>query len=274
MLCLRGDGSGTTWMPRNVRSSAPIYGLRPSATMRAWGTFRATRGSSSSQCDSTPPITPGMPRMPSTHRSERSPASVPSRGMLPDLLEHAVLPGVAQPCLEHEDRPDGARSVAPAREIVLPARLDCARNRNSLPAASAKDRAGLPPSREGRRGAIRSCGSEKPDFGRSKSSVGKWRPSSCLTIHLPPVSAQLHRHRDARGDLGNPVVEERNPRFEADGHRRAIDFAQDVVGQIGERVAIGHPRRIRSAKPGSSGNAGRGPPAFTTGDSSSAHWSR
>src|SRR5829696_4622267 len=43
---------------------------------------------------------------------------------------------------------------------------------------------------------------------------------------LAAVGADLHRHRNARGKLGDTMVEERDARLEADCHCRAVDLAQ------------------------------------------------
>ena len=64
---------------------------------------------------------------------------------------------------------------------------------------------------------------------------------------LPCPSADLHRQRDPRGELGDAMIEERHAGLEADRHRRPVDLAQDIVGQIGDRVAIHHPQRVGRA---------------------------
>ena len=64
---------------------------------------------------------------------------------------------------------------------------------------------------------------------------------------LPRPRRELHLQRDARGELGDAMVEEGDARFQADRHRRPVDLAQDVVGQIGDGVAIHHPQRGRQA---------------------------
>ena len=56
--------------------------------------------------------------------------------------------------------------------------------------------------------------------------------------------AQLEVERDARGQLRDAMIEERHARLEADGHRRAVDLAEDVVRQIGHRVAVHDPQRV------------------------------
>src|SRR6476659_11486158 len=61
-----------------------------------------------------------MPRMPSTQTSDRSRWKAGSRGMLLRLRNAAAFLRAAEPGLEHQDRPDGAGSIAPARKHVLP----------------------------------------------------------------------------------------------------------------------------------------------------------
>ena len=36
------------------------------------------------------------------------------------------------------------------------------------------------------------------------------------------------------------MIEQRHPRLERDGHRRAVDLGQDIVGKIGQRIEILH----------------------------------
>ena len=59
---------------------------------------------------------------------------------------------------------------------------------------------------------------------------------------LSAPALDLERDRDSRREFGDPVIEKGNPGFEADCHRGAIDLGEDVVGQIGQGIAIHHPR--------------------------------
>src|SRR5687768_4504180 len=54
-------------------------------------------------------------------------------------------------------------------------------------------------------------------------------------------AADLHRQWYAGSQLRHAMIEERQPRFQTDRHRRAIDLGEDVVGQIAYRVAVHHP---------------------------------
>src|SRR5690349_16546096 len=82
------------------------------------------RGSSSWQWDSTPPMTSGMPRMPRTQMVETAGASGSSGGTRRPFDGGGRPRRAPQPGLEHQDRPDRARGVAAAVEIVAPAPLD------------------------------------------------------------------------------------------------------------------------------------------------------
>jgi hypothetical protein len=55
--------------------------------------------------------------------------------------------------------------------------------------------------------------------------------------HLPenPFSgsaSDLHVQRQAPGQFGDTMIQERRPGFQAHPHRGAIDLVQDVIGQI------------------------------------------
>jgi hypothetical protein len=87
---------------------------------------------------------------------------------------------------------------------------------------------------------------------------------------LAGAAPDLEADRNARGKLGDPMIEERNARLEAHRHRRAIDFAQNVVRQVGDGVAIHHPHRVRRARPTSMSKPSGAPSAPSTGEASSS----
>src|SRR5260221_297769 len=62
---------------------------------------------------------------------------------------------------------------------------------------------------------------------------------------LSAALLDLKIERDARGEFSDAMVEERDAGFERDRHRRAVDFGQDVVGQVADRVAIHHADSLR-----------------------------
>ncbi len=66
---------------------------------------------------------------------------------------------------------------------------------------------------------------------------------------LSADAADLHLDRDPRRDGGDMMIEELNTSLQAHRHGGPIDFAEDVVGEVGDGVAIHHPDGVRGACP-------------------------
>ena len=80
---------------------------------------------------------------------------------------------------------------------------------------------------------------------QSTLSAGIRELESLLGVTLVERSRRVVRFTP----LGNAVVEKWHTRFKAYCHRRAVDLAQDIVGQIGRRVARHNPLSV-GAGPG------------------------
>src|SRR4051812_46074070 len=63
---------------------------------------------------------------------------------------------------------------------------------------------------------------------------------------LASPSLNLEAERDARSELGDAMVEERNASLERNRHRCAVDLGENVVGKVADRVAIHHANGVRS----------------------------
>ena len=108
------------------------------------------------------------------------------------------------------------------------------------------------------RAASAPIGTPNPILGRSISSRGTCRSSSCRRSHLPsPPRTFTYRHPP--GKLGHAVIEERRARLQVHAIAMRSDLHQDVVGQVaGEVDRHAAIERVESAAPRSA--AARRPP--------------
>ena len=92
----------------------------------------------------------------------------------------------------------------------------------------------------------RRSGTPKPFFGRASVSAGSHRATSRLKSSLVEVAATVPPRRLLRRELDDTVIQQRTARFERVRHRRAIDFDEDVAGQVVMLIPALEPAEQRS----------------------------
>ena len=144
-------------------------------------------------------------------------------------------------CARPSDRASGSTRVARCACAAAGVNAGCRRDATCGPPAWPV-RAGC---------SSQACtGTLNPRFGRFRMSSGTFR-ARCLRISSLPVDPCTQQRRiERQRELGEPVVEQRWPHFERDGHAAEVGLEQQVVGQVGvhvdplhalERVEIGAP---------------------------------
>ena len=82
-----------------------------------------------------------------------------------------------------------------------------------------------------------------------EQSLGSFAIEEVTKYLLSMAAIDLHRDRYPRSQLGDPMVEKGDARLKANRHRRPINLTKNVVRQIGNRVGLHHPHRIRRVLP-------------------------
>ena len=136
------------------------------------------------------------------------------------------------PALEDDELPQAKRVIARAADVLMderrgrrPARSSRAADSRGDSSVSANSSRRLPRNQT-------SSGTPNPCLRRSISARRKEPGCHFLQHVLPAAVPDLQRGRQRRGEVDHLVVEQRHARLDRVRHAHAIDFRQDVFGQV------------------------------------------
>ena len=141
------------------------------------------------------------------------------------------------PRLKHENGPQLALAVSMSGQMLLPHLIDPGRLE---PAAGGQlpwvEQIGGPGAKRSPQPlADRHAETHLPAVGQGRRHVSI---EDLAEDRLAAAVAMLELEGELPGKLDQPMIQQRDARFQADGHRRPIDLGQNVVGQIGHQVEI------------------------------------
>lgn len=84
-----------------------------------------------------------------------------------------------------------------------------------------------------------------PFYGLATNVTVKQLPKNMFALAV----AYLELDGNPGSQCRQSMIQKWQPGFETHGHRGAVDFAEDVIGQIGNGIEIHHPERIGRGSP-------------------------